>query len=165
MLWELPPQFKIYEALGAVADERIEVLESESGLFEEEIITAKQYSSSRNKFYTISYNPHTQQIMSNDNATWFVGYLGYPAISLLLHLAVLKYNKSILEYFTDIKFKDINQKYKNDFTQSETEIRRILEDRGLDLAVYDEESDKIYQQLKDLKLSQLGEKVRPPKGY
>jgi len=47
MKWKHPPIIKIYEALGSVADGRVEV----SGN------TAKVFSSSGNKFYVVSYDP------------------------------------------------------------------------------------------------------------
>lgn len=172
MLWQLPPKFKIYEALGAVADNRIEIVSSiqtQSELFESEtssdIITAHQFSSSKNKYYTISYNSKTQEIMSNDNATWYIGYLGYPALSLLLYLDVIVYDKSVLNYFSQIPFKDINQKYNNDFAKAKVEIDQLLTGRGLNLTYFENVSDVIYQQLENLKLKQLGPKIKPPNGY
>ena len=71
---DTPPTMKIYEALGAVADKRLEITGN----------TAKVYSSSKGKFYTVTYDSATNAIMSNDNACYFVGYLGYPAIAYLL---------------------------------------------------------------------------------
>jgi hypothetical protein len=160
MLWQLPPKYKIYEALGVMADGRIEIVNSES-----EVIEARQYSSSRGKFYTILYNPTLNQIMPNDNATWYVGYLGYPAISLLLFLEKIKYDISILPYFADISFKDINQKHKNDFEQANLEIVDLILARGLDKAKLDDQVDSIFEQLTNLKLEHLGPKIQPPSGY
>jgi len=160
MLWQLPPKYKIFEALGAVADDRIEIIDPKS-----EILEARQYSSSRGKYYTILYNPKLSQIMPNDNATWYVGYLGYPAISLLLFLDKIQFDKSILPYFTDIPFKDINQKHKNDFEQANLEIVDMILTRGLDKVKLDTEIDLIYSQLTELKLEHLGQKVQPPSGY
>lgn len=62
MKWKHPPITKIYEALGSVADERIELVGS----------SAKVYSSSRNKFYVVSYEPGA--IMANDNGSYWQGY-------------------------------------------------------------------------------------------
>ncbi len=172
MLWPLPPKHKIYEALGAVADNRIQIItnpEIQPELFEEkinyDIITAHQYSSTRNKYYTITYNPKTDEIMTNDNATWYVGYLGYPALALLLYLDAIVYDKSILQYFADISFKDINQKYNNDFIKAKVEIDQLLGSRGLNLAYFENVCDVIYEQLVLLKLKPLGPKIKPPTGY
>ena len=70
MKWEHPPIIKIYEALGAVADNRVELSEN----------TAKVFSSSGNKFYDVSYDRDSNSIMTNDNGSYWKGYLGYPAI-------------------------------------------------------------------------------------
>lgn len=49
-LWLQPPIIKVYEALGALADDRIKVKGN----------TAKVYSSSGNKFYTVTYDSKTK---------------------------------------------------------------------------------------------------------
>jgi hypothetical protein len=103
--------------------------------------------------------------MPNDNATWYVGYLGYPAISLLLFLDKIQFDKSILPYFADTPFKDINQKYKNDFERANMEIVEMILTRGLDKVKLDTQVDLIYGQLIELKLEHLGHKVEPPVGY
>jgi hypothetical protein len=36
--------------------------------------------------YTITYNPDTYVIASNDNGSLHQGFLGYPAIAFLLHI-------------------------------------------------------------------------------
>ncbi len=53
MKWKHPPIPKIYEALGTVADNRVEV----SGG------TAKVFSSTGNKFYEVTYDPEKGEIM------------------------------------------------------------------------------------------------------
>ena len=160
MLWTLPPKYKIYAALGAVADGRVEIIDPNS-----EIIEARQHSSSRQKYYTILYDPAQNQIMPNDNATWYVGYLGYPAISLLLFTEKIKYDAAILPYFKNISFKDINQKYKNDFDQANLEIVAMILARGLDKTRLETEVDSIFEQLAEFKLKYLGQKIEPPSGY
>lgn len=177
--WELPPEFKVYEALGALADNRIELVNKNEKLTlednpskekvvvenDENIIEARQFSSTKNKFYTIKYNPATSQIMTNDNATWFVGYLGYPALSLLLYIGSINFNKDILPYFKNIPFKEINQKNKNVFSKTQLEINKILEDKGLSTKLIETEVSSIFNQLANLALKPLGKKVRPPKGF
>ncbi len=108
MKWEHPPIIKVYEALGSVADNRIEVTGNE----------AKVYSSSGNKFYTVNYDPGTQSIMTNDNGSFWKGYLGYPAIAFLMKIGVLPYDEGIGNLLKDIKWKDINQRFKNDFEKT-----------------------------------------------
>jgi len=64
MLRTPPPLIKIYEALGAIADQRIELIQ---GLF----VEAKVYSSSREKYYTVTYDAANKAIMLNDNGSYW----------------------------------------------------------------------------------------------
>ena len=61
MLWKKPRISKIYEALTAIADGRIELVSENK---------ARCYSSSKGKFYEIEYDPETDSIMSNDNTAY-----------------------------------------------------------------------------------------------
>jgi hypothetical protein len=76
----LPPKIKIYEALGAVADGRVEI----DGIFTYKGICFS--ASTSEKLYTINYNPDTNVIVSNDSGSVNQGYLGYPAIAFLLKI-------------------------------------------------------------------------------
>ena len=153
MKWKHPPIIKIYEALGSVADNRVEI----SGN------TAKVYSSSRNKYYDVVYDPEEKAIMTNDNASYWKGYLGYPAIAFLMQSGVISYDKELGNLLRDIAWKDINQKFKNDFdktldfilsTKTTEEINRLKEFVG-----------EVDSEISSLKLSLFGKKVLPPDGY
>jgi hypothetical protein len=87
MKWKLPPRIKIYEALGCIADGRMEV----------EGNMAKVYSSSRGKFYTVTYDPERQAIMANDNGSYWQGYLGYPSIAFLMHVGAIRFDHAYAE--------------------------------------------------------------------
>lgn len=153
MKWKNPPIIKIYEALGAVSDDRIEI----SGN------TAKVYSSSRNKFYDVNFDPEEKTIMTNDNGSYWKGYLGYPAIAFLIKTGTLSYDKKIANLLKDIAWKDVNQKFKNDFDKTLDYILSSKSDR-------EKESlrnfvDKISDEIKNLSLGYLGKKALPPEGY
>lgn len=153
MKWELPPEIKVYEALGAIADGRVEILGD----------TAKVYSSSRNKFYDVRYDRRTSAIMSNDNASFYKSYLGYPAIAYLMLSGEIVYSLGAAVSLKDIAWKDINQKFKNDFGKT------------LEYIVFNKSSEEreslrievanILTQIKNLDLSMLGAKGKPPEGY
>jgi len=115
MTWKHPSVTKMYEALGAVADKRIEV----SGN------AGKCYSSTRNKFYDISFDPESNAIMSNDNTSYYKGELGYPAVAFLLQRGELEYRPEMGGLMKGIAWKDINQKFKNDFEKA---LEHILKD-------------------------------------
>lgn len=153
MKWKHPPIIKIYEALGSVADDRIHLSN----------FSAKVYSSSGNKYYDVLYDPETKAIMANDNGSYWKGYLGYPSIAVLMKLGVLSYDTHIAKILSGIAWKDINQKFKNDFdktleyilSEKSEEERKILHDF---VTIVDRE-------IQDLNLSFLGSKKLPPSGY
>lgn len=90
MRWKNPPIIKIYEALGCIADDRLEINGTKG----------KVYSSSRKKFYSIRYDSETNSIMCNDNGSYYIGYLGYPAIAYLMKIGELDFSK---EYSNSLK--------------------------------------------------------------
>lgn len=153
MKWKHPPIIKIYEALGSVADERVEITES----------SAKVYSSSGNKYYDIKYDPEAKAIMANDNGSYWKGYLGYPSIAFLMKTGVLSYNKDIGNMLKGIAWKDVNQKFKNDFDKTlEFILSSKSESEKQQLTSF---AEKVNLEIKELNLSLLGKKIIPPDGY
>ena len=153
MKWKHPPTIKTYEAIGAVADDRVEV----SGN------TAKVYSSTRNKFYDVIYDPEKREIMCNDNSSYWQGTLGYPAIAYLMSIKVLSYDQKIGNVLKGIAWKDINQKFKNNFDKT---LGFILSSKS------EKESNDLKRlvaivdlEISELKLGLLGRKMIPPEGY
>ena len=153
MHWLHPPKEKIYEALGALADGRVEVEGS----------SAKVYSSSRNKFYRVDYDPSAQAVMANDNASFYRDYLGYPAIAFLMVTGELTYEPKRAELLKGIPWKDLNEKYKHDFEET---IEHVFRERTSDeRRVIEDEVRNIEEQLRQKHYTLLGQKVRPPEGY
>ena len=108
MHWLHPPKIKIYEALGSVADGRVEITGN----------SAKVWSSSGNKFYIVNYDPETKSVMVNDNASFYNNYLGYPAIAFLMLIHEIEYTPLVTEMLKGIMWKDINQQFKNDYEET-----------------------------------------------
>ena len=156
MYWKLPPNIKIYEALGAVADGRIEMVG------EHEV---RVYSSSRGKFYTVTYGPERQAIMANDNGSYWQGYLGYPSIAYLMQIGVIRYDARYAEAVKDIAWKDINTQFKNDFDKTAEYIHALLEQKGIAVSEFLQEVGNIQQQIEHLHLALLGKRTKPPVGY
>lgn len=71
-LSKLPPISKVYEALSAVADGRVSLEETEA------YVTSSDYS----KIYTVRFDETTYS--SNDRATSWQHYAGYPIIAVLI---------------------------------------------------------------------------------
>jgi len=153
MKWKQPPAIKIYEALGAVADGRVETTGN----------SAKVYSSSRKKYYDVAFDPDKGAIMANDNGSYWQGYLGYPSIAFLMKAGVLSYDEQAGALLRDVAWKDVNQKFKNDFGKSLDFIlvsKTEKEKEALTAFV-----QKVDAEIKALGLSLLGKKTLPPDGY
>jgi len=157
MLWKVPPAVKVYEALGALGDERVEI--------EQDGKRAKVHSSSRKKYYTVTYDDTKNAIMTNDNGSYWQGYLGYPAIAFLMKIGVLTYAKEHAEFLAGIAWKDINTKHKNDFPKTIQEVEETIRTKGGDIATLRTDVNSILLQIEVLHLVHLGKKIAPPQGY
>ncbi|OGJ15869.1 hypothetical protein A3K73_01750 [Candidatus Pacearchaeota archaeon RBG_13_36_9] len=155
MKWKLPPKIKIYEALGCVGDKRIDVSGNE----------AKVFSSSKGKFYSVEYNESTNAIMCNDNGSYWQGYLGYPSIAFLMLKGRIKFNQESAEAFKDVKWKDLNTKFKRDYWKTEEFALEKAREKGMDISKLLEDINSIFEQIKKLNMDLLGEKIKPPQGY
>ncbi len=154
----MSPKIKIYEALGAFSDGRYEFSSTNE---------MKVYSSSRNKSYTVVYSPDEHSISANDNGSYWKGYLGYPSILFLIVKKIIEVPKLeiVAGYLKNYAWKDINQKFKNDFTKTENYIREDLQKKGDDLKLLDQVIGEISVQIEKLRLSKLKSNLKPPKGY
>lgn len=155
MQWKLPPKIKIYEALGCIGDSRISL----SG------DSAEVYSSTRNKKYIVKYDPRERAIMANDNASYWAGYLGYPAIAFLLAKGIIDYDKKLPDVLKDIPWKAINEKFKHNYQKTEQYVKEIVVKRNFPASNLETEVDRIYEQVQQLNLEKLGKRIPPPKGY
>lgn len=156
MKWNPPKdEHLIYEALSAIADGRIELIDDN---------TAKCTSTSRGKYYTISYE-EPNLIMSNDNMAFYREEVSYPMVAMLLELGKFKYDTGILTSLKGIKWKDINQKNKNDYMKSVREVLKGLKSQSVDTDLIKAEVKKIFHWIIRLGLNKLGSKVKPPQAY
>ncbi len=107
--------------------------------------------------------PQNQAIMANDNASYWKGTLGYPAIAFLLTKGVLQYRADIAILLKGIAWKDINQRYRNDFEKTLRHIQNSLErSEWGNLSEYTESLSKA---IDTLDLNHLGKQKMPPQGY
>lgn len=73
---KMPPVEKIYEAWSAVADGRVTI--------DDAARKATVVSSDRTREYTVSWSDDGSVYNSNDNATYWRGYAGYPVIAVMM---------------------------------------------------------------------------------
>lgn len=156
MLRNPPPIIKIYEALGAIADDRIELIK---GLF----VEAKVYSSNRSKYYTVTYDESNKSIMTNDNGSYWQWYLGYPGIAILLLTNTLPLEKTYSEYLKDIARKDINTQNKNNFDKTQKQIDTMIAEKYWNIEAFHKYIQNLNMLLQTNQFDYLGKKIRPPK--
>ena len=136
---KIPPIEKIAEAYTAIIDNRVTMKDREAIVL----------SSNRKKEYIVRWNDSFYY--SSDNATYWQGYAGYPVIAVLMLQKRLSLDKSILKYFSNISWNDLNKKYKRDYSKV---MNLILEK-------YDENTrnhiktaiNKVYLELEQLDIS------------
>jgi len=148
MLWKLPPKEKIYEAFSVIADKRFGMVSDSK---------ASVTSSSGDKQYSVTWdiNDESIRITSNDNASLWQGYTGYPIIAMLMVLGRIRYDEELISYFGGIPWKKINKAHKNNYAEAVNEILNGLNDPALITKIRDLVDD-IFTQIENLKLERLG---------
>ena len=101
---KLPPLEKIAEAYSVIADNRIK--DEGNDVF---LIT----SSNGEKIYKVMSDG--KRYRSNDNATKFARYAGYPVLAVLMYKGILPLPEKRIDDFKDINWNAINKKYKRDY--------------------------------------------------
>jgi hypothetical protein len=154
-IWKMPPKAKVYEALSAVADQRV-------------IITghtaAQVQSSSHDKTYNIEWSEDIHEITSNDNASYWQGYIGYPIIAVLLKMGKLPFNTHIAELMAGVPWKVVNDQYKRDYDKAINHVLDQIEAKGGKRTKITQEVEKIYEQLGTLGLQRAQWHRQPAKG-
>ena len=121
--WKMPPLIKVYEALGAIADDRVRIVDA---------TRAEVVSSEGDKTYTVEI--HGKAIAANDNASFWQGYLGYPAIAMMIARGVLETDQAAIEALKGIGWKELNRRSRNDYAKTLAQVDRMLLERGADPA-------------------------------
>lgn len=107
---KMPPIEKVYEAWTALADKRVSIYED----------YAIVKSSDGGKEYTVRFSG--DQYSSEDNATFWQGYPGYPVIAVLMLQGKLPYDKEEAELWKDINWTELNKKFHNKYAEAVADI-------------------------------------------
>jgi len=121
--WKMPPLIKIYEAMGAVGDGRVRIVDDTHAL-----VT----SSDRGRTYSVYTDDSGRAIASDDNASRWQGYVGYPPIAVLIQRGVLKVPANVCDALAEIPWKEINRRNRNDYSKTLAEVARAVEQTGHD---------------------------------
>ncbi len=134
--WGIPPIEKIYEALSAVIDNRVEVNDNKA------IVS----SSGNKKRYNIVWDDVSYS--SNDNASYWQGYIGYPVIAVLMVQGKISYPEKIAKYFRDVNWNELNKQYKRDYSAVVEFLLSKLYENGVDTNAIKECIAGIYEEVK-----------------
>ncbi|MGX5165660.1 hypothetical protein ACWKST_07700 [Limosilactobacillus reuteri] len=148
MMKKFPPIEKILEAYTAIADNHVK-LENDQAL-----VT----SSNEAKTYTVTFQDNTYT--SNDNASYWQGYLGYPGIAVLMLQGKLPYDKKLAQQFAGVDWNKINQEYKRNYAQA---ADAVMTAKGIGKKKAETELHHVYDTLKQLPINVKRGSLRPPK--
>jgi hypothetical protein len=136
--WKMPPLAKIYEAFGALGDGRVE-LEDERH--------ARVLSSDRSKTYQVEISADGREISSNDNASYWQGYLGYPAIAVMLMQGLYPVRAEVISALSGIPWSELNRRFRNDYSRTIEEVMRRVGERGFDSKMIAAEAEAVFAKL------------------
>lgn len=148
---KLPPIEKIHEAYSAIADDRITLRDSEADVL----------SSDLAKKYLVKWEDETYS--SNDNASYWKGYLGYPIIAVLMLQGKLSFDRETAGYFKGINWKKLNTEHKNKYSEAVKQIMDELKTSGVDCDKINGEINKVYKEMEQLAINTKRSALRPPK--
>lgn len=152
--WKMPPIVKVYEAMGALADGRVR-FEGPNRAF----VT----SSEGDKTYEVEIADDGRTISSNDNASYWQGYLGYPAIAVLIARGMYRPPANVIDALADIPWKEINRRFRNDYAKTIAEVLKTVAERGHDPEAVRIEAEAVMQALEKF-APHKGTRRRPPAG-
>lgn len=150
--WKAPPKAKVYEALSAIADGRVEMVGER---------TAHVTSSARDKTYTVEWSEDGKGITSNDNASHWQGYLGYPILAVLMLRGDLKFSPTIASLLSGVPWKRLNDEFRRDYDRAIEHVLEGIVKQGGDRREVEVEVDRIMAQVVGLRLEKLSNRRWP----
>ena len=146
---KLGPMEKVYEAYSVITDGRVAISET----------SAEVRSSNGAKTYTVTWNGNTYT--SNDSASYWQGYPGYPIIAVLMLQGRVTLDKTVAALFAGINWTELNQQYKRDYSAA---VDHIIKERGYNPDPIHAAAEKVQEELQTLDIVVKRGKLRPPKG-
>lgn len=137
----MPPLIKVYEAMGALGDGRVRLQDDGR---------AQVTSSEGNKTYDVEISADNREISSNDNASYWQGYLGYPGIAVLLARGFYRPPANVIDALAGIPWKELNRSFRNDYDKTVDAVNKTVEENGHDPDAVRIEAEAVMQALKKL---------------
>jgi hypothetical protein len=132
--WKMPPLAKVYEALGALGDGRVRLIDERR---------ATVTSSDGAKSYEVEIDAASRELSSNDNASYWQGYLGYPAIAVMLARGLYSLRAEVIAALKGVPWKELNTRFRNNYDLTLNEVMRQAEERGFDPAAIRAEAEAV----------------------
>lgn len=149
---KLPPLEKVYEAWSALADGRVSVCADER--------RATVASSNGQKEYTVAWDADEHVYSSNDNATYWQGYAGYPVLAVLMEQGRLPLDYAAAEAFADVNWTELNEHFKRNYAAA---VAHVVAERDLDATQLDASAHAVMDALSTLNLTIKRGSTRPPR--
>lgn len=149
---KLPPIEKVHEAWSAIADGRVELHPDER--------LATIASSNGAKAYAVAWSEDGSTYSSNDNATYWQGYAGYPVIAVLMLQGGLPLDRAVADEFAHVDWTELNERFRRDYAAA---VRAVVDERGLDAAQVEAAAHEAYNALGALEIAIKRGSARPPK--
>lgn len=135
---KMPPKEKVYEAWTAIVDNRV-------SMHPDYAVVA---SSDDSKSYTVRFSGDT--FASDDNATYWRGYPGYPVIAVLMLQGWLPFNRDEAEQWKDVNWKEVNTRFRNNYSAA---VDAVARERDIDLQQSEKAADEVMAALETLNLT------------
>lgn len=142
---KLPPLEKIPEAYTAIEDKRVTLFDD----------YANVKSSNNEKEYLIKWKDNTYY--SNDNSTYWQGYIGYPVIAVLMLQNKLSLNRKITKFFKNINWNKLNKDNKRDYHRSLEQI--LISTTESERKEIEDEINRVYDEIKELNIELTKRKI------
>lgn len=139
---KMPPIEKIHEAYSAIADGRVRITGGEE---------AHIRSSGGEKEYTVTWDGSAYS--SDDSASYWQGYPGYPVIAVLMLQGKLSLDHKIAALFSGVNWSVLNTKYRRNYAKAAAEVLAVIEADGGSTAAINREIEKVYEEIRNLDIT------------
>ena len=151
--WKMPPIAKVYEAIGALGDGRVAIKDSTH---------ASVRSSDGSKLYEVEISGDGREVSSNDSASYWQGYLGYPAIAVMLARGLYGPRPDVVKALSRIPWKELNTRFRNNYDRTIVEVLQQAEQNGYDVAAIRREAEAVLDALRAASPLRGARRRRPP---
>lgn len=154
---KLPPVEKVYEAWTAIEDGRAQLEDDGSRCVVTSSDGAKRYTVIREE------TPDGVVYKSNDSATYWQGYAGYPVICMLMLEKRVPLDLRVAGWFAGVNWNQVNAEHKGDYAAAvaAVEQERDLKKERVDHAAKD--AQKVLEALSGLDVRVARNGAKPEK--